>query len=504
MWCKNNGCCNYDKENNKCKLPLCWMETSEYNGRFLEEEKTMKEIMEKDFTTREVELYNLINFKNIDVKEVKEIEKVFDKQGHSGFSASYVIGYLKLIIKDFETTNNKLKSMLVGDEDGFQQLIYSNIMEIYNMIKDKDKEFQDIIMKLLDMKPLTPIMDGEDQWDNVGDGMYQNKRCSAVFKKVFSNGLEIPFYLYDKVYSSDGGITTHTSVRYGRYEITFPFTPPEYSEEVFVHIEEDGENVYYLSNPETIQKLKEISKNENIEEPIEEHRLITCTTPENDFIETEIELYNSENSKNIDCHEVTGIISRINEESPVSLRTSFSLQTVRLLLSVDYEKASKKLDEFADNNDYVKNLIVKGVHGIYDELRQHSKEIQDICLKLLNNHPLTPISDTDEQWISVNNGLYQHKRCNDIYKQFFDNGLEINYYAKQKLYSYDGGLTFVENTAHGKYEIQFPFTVPDTSETVYVYNDFIPYYLSNPETINKLKELSLKETDNLFSNISNE
>lgn len=39
MWCKDNGCCNYDKKNNKCKLPLCWMETSEYNGRFSEEKK---------------------------------------------------------------------------------------------------------------------------------------------------------------------------------------------------------------------------------------------------------------------------------------------------------------------------------------------------------------------------------------------------------------------------------------------------------------------------------
>ena len=40
MWCKNNGCCHYDKENNKCtrigtgndnkdKIGVCWMEKSE-------------------------------------------------------------------------------------------------------------------------------------------------------------------------------------------------------------------------------------------------------------------------------------------------------------------------------------------------------------------------------------------------------------------------------------------------------------------------------------------
>lgn len=36
MWCKNDGCCYYDKENDKCKrigasgnVGLCWMEKSE-------------------------------------------------------------------------------------------------------------------------------------------------------------------------------------------------------------------------------------------------------------------------------------------------------------------------------------------------------------------------------------------------------------------------------------------------------------------------------------------
>lgn len=222
----------------------------------------MKEIMEKDFTTREVELYNLVNFRNIDVEEVKKVEKAFENQGHTGFQASYVIGYLKCFIEDFETTNKKLNSMLEKDDDGFQHLIHSSIMEIYNLIKDKDREFQDIIVKILDRRPLTPIMDGEDQWDKVSDDTYQNKRCSAVFKKVCSNGLEIPYYLYSKVYSSDGGISTHTSSIYGRFEITFPFVPPEYPEKVFVYREDDSRVVYYLSNPETIAKLKEISEKE--------------------------------------------------------------------------------------------------------------------------------------------------------------------------------------------------------------------------------------------------
>lgn len=40
MWCKNNGCCYYDKNNNKCtrvgkcgdnkdKNGVCWMDSSE-------------------------------------------------------------------------------------------------------------------------------------------------------------------------------------------------------------------------------------------------------------------------------------------------------------------------------------------------------------------------------------------------------------------------------------------------------------------------------------------
>lgn len=40
MWCKNNGCCHYDKDNNECtrigqcgsnkdKKGICWMDRSE-------------------------------------------------------------------------------------------------------------------------------------------------------------------------------------------------------------------------------------------------------------------------------------------------------------------------------------------------------------------------------------------------------------------------------------------------------------------------------------------
>lgn len=257
MWCKNNGCSKYDSINNKCKLPMCWMETQEYNGRFHEGENKMKEIMEKEFITREVELYNLVNFKNIDVEEVRKVHDVFANQGHSGFTAGYVLNWIQSLVNNYEDSIKKLESMLENDAGGLQHLIHANIMEIYDLIKDKDDEIKNILIKLLDFKPITPIMDGPEQWNKVGEGLYQNKRCSGVFKEIFSNGLEISYYIHDRAYSDDGGISFHTSSIYGRHEITFPFTPPE-SQRVYVYREDDSNCVYYLTNPETINKLKEI------------------------------------------------------------------------------------------------------------------------------------------------------------------------------------------------------------------------------------------------------
>ena len=221
----------------------------------------MKDITDKDFLARELEIYNLINFRRINEDDIRAIQKVFVLQGHSGFTANYVLGFLQQLLENYEVTDKKLQEILDGDSS--QVLITNNIYELYILLKDKSKEIQDITLKLLQHKPLTPLFGGAGEWNKIDDDTYQNKRCSSVFKHVFKNGLEVPYYLDTKVYTDDGGITYHTSSIYGRYEITFPFTPPE-AEKVFVY-KEDDTPIFYLTNPETIEKLKDISS-KNYEE----------------------------------------------------------------------------------------------------------------------------------------------------------------------------------------------------------------------------------------------
>lgn len=92
--------------------------------------------------------------------------KLFSKEGHSGFSASYAIGILE---------------------------------------------------KLLRFEPITPLTGEPGEWVEVSDGTLQNKRCSHVFKEK------------GQAYDIDGrifrdAIGCYTN-RDSRVNVTFPYTP---------------------------------------------------------------------------------------------------------------------------------------------------------------------------------------------------------------------------------------------------------------------------------------
>lgn len=94
---------------------------------------------------------------------------VFAEEGHSGFSAEYAIG---------------------------------------------------ILQKLLRYQPLSPLTGEDDEWMEVGDEVFQNKRCSHIFKK----GKDGQAYDIDgKVFVEPDGVS-YTS-RDSRVDIQFPYVP---------------------------------------------------------------------------------------------------------------------------------------------------------------------------------------------------------------------------------------------------------------------------------------
>ena len=104
-------------------------------------------------------------------KAVMELIKVFSEQGHSGFSAAYVA-------QAFKT--------------------------------------------LADFKPLGPLTGEDSEWIEVGEGVWQNKRCSRVFKSLeLFDGQA--YDLDGRIFQEEGGgsFTNFES----RVPVTFPYIP---------------------------------------------------------------------------------------------------------------------------------------------------------------------------------------------------------------------------------------------------------------------------------------
>lgn len=96
-----------------------------------------------------------------------ELLEVFDKQGHSGSSATYCVNAFK---------------------------------------------------KLALFEPLGPLTGADDEWMEVTDGLWQNVRCHHVFKKG------------DQAYDINGKVFRELNGSYytnkdSRVNVTFPYTP---------------------------------------------------------------------------------------------------------------------------------------------------------------------------------------------------------------------------------------------------------------------------------------
>lgn len=104
-------------------------------------------------------------------ENVLELLEVFEKQGHSGSSAPYVLG---------------------------------------------------LFQRLADFKPLGQLTGEDDEWMEVSPNTYQNIRCSSVFKEG-KNGTA--YWLDGNIFRDQNGATFTN--QYSRVKVDFPWSPPE-------------------------------------------------------------------------------------------------------------------------------------------------------------------------------------------------------------------------------------------------------------------------------------
>ena len=92
-------------------------------------------------------------------KDILDLVEMFSNQGHSGFTANYTIN---------------------------------------------------ILTKLLQQSFVTPLTGNDDEWIEVTDGVYQNKREGRIFKQDDRFDGK-PYYIDGKAFSDDGGKSWYTN-----------------------------------------------------------------------------------------------------------------------------------------------------------------------------------------------------------------------------------------------------------------------------------------------------
>jgi len=93
-----------------------------------------------------------------------------------------------------------------------------------------------VFERLAMFKPLTALTGENDEWNELSDGDYQNKRYSAVFKEKDGKAYNIE----GKKFTDNGGETWFTG-KESRVEITFPYVVPDKPEEVYLKKTESEE-----------------------------------------------------------------------------------------------------------------------------------------------------------------------------------------------------------------------------------------------------------------------
>jgi len=155
---------------------------------------------------------------------------LFSKKSNTRKNAEHEFDILEKYLKDKKcsiTTTLQFKKEILNLVDKFGKLGSSAPFTA--------SELSETVKKLCLQQPISPIMNTEDEWYEVGTDVFQNNRCSAMFK----NGINgEPYYLDALIWRIENYHTTYgtayldNSITGDVYKITshqtikeFPFEP---------------------------------------------------------------------------------------------------------------------------------------------------------------------------------------------------------------------------------------------------------------------------------------
>lgn len=110
-------------------------------------------------------------------------------------------------------------------EEGPNKWIAENVLELIEAFSKQGHSgcsapfCVQLFQKLALYEPISPLTGVDDEWVQVADNLWQNKRCSRVFKESDGRAYDIE----GKVFVDPGGFK-YTN-RHSRVSVTFPYTP---------------------------------------------------------------------------------------------------------------------------------------------------------------------------------------------------------------------------------------------------------------------------------------
>jgi len=125
------------------------------------------------------------------------------------------------------------------NEDEYNRMMREHILKMVKVFAEEGhsgfsgRYALDLLTKLLDFKPLTPLTGEDDEWTDISDcgdsPSYQNKRCSSVFKNPDGECYDINGKVFWEWYRDENG-QAHKSY-YSNYgcslPVVFPYMPPD-------------------------------------------------------------------------------------------------------------------------------------------------------------------------------------------------------------------------------------------------------------------------------------